>query len=63
MIYLNEDFEGGETLFENAVIVPKTGLALFFVHRLLHKGQPVLEKLKYVLRTDVLYQYKRELAL
>lgn len=56
MIYLNEDFEGGQTSFENAVVVPKTGLALFFVHQIRHKGQPVQRGQKYVLRTDVMYR-------
>lgn len=56
MIYLNEGFEGGETSFERHSIEPKTGLALFFVHELRHKGQPVIAGKKYVLRTDVMYR-------
>ena len=56
MIYLNDDFLGGQTSFESAVVVPQTGLALFFVHQILHKGQPVHRGRKYVLRTDVMYQ-------
>ena len=56
MIYLNEGFEGGETSFETTSIVPQTGLALFFVHQIRHKGQPVIRGRKYVLRTDVMYR-------
>ena len=62
MIYLNEGFEGGETSFAETSatrrsfqIVPRTGLALFFDHPLLHKGEPVVRGRKYVLRTDVMY--------
>ena len=64
MIYLNGGFTGGETSFSDDAmrprfkdfsITPKTGLALFFAHRLLHKGEQVTEGRKYVLRTDVMY--------
>jgi hypothetical protein len=56
MVYLNDGFEGGETSFENAIVVPQQGLALFFLHQLRHKGQPVVKDQKYVLRTDVMYR-------
>ena len=59
MIYLNADFDGGETSFESTTVVPEKGLALFFAHQLLHKGQPVSEGRKYVLRTDVMYRWRR----
>jgi prolyl 4-hydroxylase len=55
MVYLNDDFEGGETRFEQVVIKPLTGKALFFVHHLLHEGAEVKRGRKYVLRTDVMY--------
>jgi predicted 2-oxoglutarate/Fe(II)-dependent dioxygenase YbiX len=57
MIYLNDGFAGGQTTIENISIVPQQGMALFFVHEILHKGQPVLDGRKYVLRTDVMYRY------
>ena len=60
MIYLNGSFEGGQTSFENTTVVPKTGLALFFVHQIRHKGQPVTKGRKYVLRTDVMYRYSAQ---
>jgi hypothetical protein len=55
MVYLNDDFEGGETRFEQAAIRPVTGMALVFVHQLLHQGAAVRRGRKYVLRTDVMY--------
>jgi len=55
MVYLNDDFEGGETRFEQAVVKPVKGMALFFVHHLLHEGAEVRRGRKYVMRTDVMY--------
>ncbi|TAG02318.1 MAG: oxidoreductase, 2OG-Fe(II) oxygenase [Cytophagia bacterium] len=56
MIYLNNDFKGGETTFNNNKITPITGMALVFLHSLEHSGNPVIEGTKYVLRTDIMYQ-------
>ena len=55
MVYLNDDFVGGETVFENATIEPACGMALVFVHGLMHEGGEVLSGRKYVLRTDVMF--------
>jgi prolyl 4-hydroxylase len=68
LIYLNNDCTGGETIFsepdrsgsrirfiENTV-KPETGMALLFRHELWHEGAEVLEGVKYVLRTDVIYE-------
>jgi predicted 2-oxoglutarate/Fe(II)-dependent dioxygenase YbiX len=55
MVYLNDDYEGGETRYEGVTIKPITGMALLFAHRLLHEGSPVTRGRKYVLRTDVMY--------
>jgi len=64
MIYLNDDFEGGETSFEDSFsdepfepfsVVPQTGMALFFEHGTYHIGELVSRGRKYVLRTDVMY--------
>lgn len=50
IIYLNDDFEGGETSFEDSYseemfdefkVVPQQGMALFFEHAIHHKGEPV----------------------
>jgi prolyl 4-hydroxylase len=62
MVYLNEDFTGGETKFylENGMprlaVKPERGMALVFVHRQLHEGASVVQGRKYVLRTDVMYR-------
>ncbi len=58
MIYLNEAMTGGETKFTHHSINPKTGTALIFRHSLVHEGCPVIEGIKYVLRTDVMYRRK-----
>lgn len=57
MVYLNDDFAGGETDFVDLkrTIVPRTGAALLFQHMLLHAGETVTSGIKYVLRSDVLY--------
>ena len=60
MIYLNQDMKGGATRFMNCSITPETGKALIFKHELLHEGCPVLEGVKYVLRTDVMYKRKEK---
>jgi predicted 2-oxoglutarate/Fe(II)-dependent dioxygenase YbiX len=57
MIYLNDDFEGGETVFQQVFgVTPERGMALVFYHKQLHEGAPVVRGRKYVLRTDVMYR-------
>ncbi|MCA9173685.1 MAG: 2OG-Fe(II) oxygenase [Planctomycetales bacterium] len=56
LVYLNDGFAGGHTAFDRVSVEPREGLALCFVHAILHKGEPVLDGVKYVLRTDVMYQ-------
>src|SRR6185503_19882985 len=41
MIYLNQQFEGGETKFDDTEIVPQTGMALIFRHELFHEGATI----------------------
>ncbi len=57
LVFLNERFKGGETMFrqERISITPKTGKALVFEHRLWHKGCVVENGAKYVIRTDISY--------
>ncbi len=65
MIYLNEDFEGGETKFYDdwgnltVAVKPQKGMALVFEHEQLHEGAPVTAGRKYVIRTDVMYRIKQ----
>ncbi|WP_196893880.1 2OG-Fe(II) oxygenase [Aureivirga marina] len=56
MIYLNEEFEGGETEFDTFSVQPKTGTALIFLHEIKHKGCKVTEGTKYALRTDIMFE-------
>lgn len=60
LIYLNEDFEGGNTtlVLEGQEVEPKEGMLFLFEHRIMHCGRPVTEGTKYVLRTDVMYKLK-----
>jgi hypothetical protein len=72
LIYLNDDFEGGETRFymptEDGMVargvVPKRGSVLVFPQgntcSLIHEGSAVTSGTKYVIRTDVLYRQQEE---
>ncbi len=59
-IFLNDEFEGGETDFlddSGKLIVsakPKPGRGALFDRRILHRGNKVLNGCKYLLRTDVM---------
>ena len=63
LIYLNDDFEGGATVFYGAdydgtptcIIEPQCGALLLFRHDRWHAGAPVVSGEKYVLRTDVFF--------
>lgn len=56
LLYLNDDFEGGETRFETTEIKPEKGMAVVFAHDIKHSSEPVLSGIKYVLRTDVMFR-------
>lgn len=59
LIYLNEDFEGGNTTFATepeVSIRPKTGMGLLFQHPIIHEGSVVTAGVKYVARTDLMYR-------
>jgi prolyl 4-hydroxylase len=56
MVYLNDNFQGGDTTFRQLRIQPKQGMALVFLHSLYHEGSEVTQGVKYVLRTDVMYR-------
>jgi predicted 2-oxoglutarate/Fe(II)-dependent dioxygenase YbiX len=67
MIYLNDECEGGNTVFREYytidginkkiefIITPVVGMALLFRHELRHEGSPVTAGCKYVLRSDIFY--------
>lgn len=57
IIYLNEDFKGGETGFMREFdIRPKQGRAVIFDHNVRHEGKSLEQGTKYVLRTDVMFR-------
>lgn len=60
LLYLNDDFNGGETQFfyPHDVVTPKEGMLYLFKHKQLHQGNPVTTGRKYVLRTDIMYKKK-----
>ena len=55
MVYLNDEFAGGETAFSESIISPVQGMALLFRHELFHEGCAVTSGRKYVLRSDVMF--------
>jgi prolyl 4-hydroxylase len=57
MIYLNENFEGGQTVFNEVSVQPKQGSALVFLHTVEHQGSAVTQGTKYVLRTDIMFRF------
>ena len=59
IVYLNDDFEGGETTFGDAIAYPQTGSAVVFPHDLKHEGLVVSAGIKRVLRTDVMGRLER----
>jgi len=58
IVYLNDEFEGGQTIFDEKVIVPKMGDAILFPHELKHEGATVRKGCKIILRSDVVFQRK-----
>lgn len=59
IVYLNHNFEGGNTTFivePEVSIRPATGKALFFQHALIHEGSVVTSGIKYAVRTDLMYR-------
>lgn len=56
IVYLNEDFEGGETRFGKDFIKPRKGSVIIFPHELKHEGMTVIKGCKTVLRSDIIYK-------
>ena len=60
LIYLNEDFKGGETVFyddnfrKTTTIAPKAGSALFFDIALWHEAEGILAGKKYWIGTELM---------
>jgi hypothetical protein len=59
LAYFNDDFDGGETRFQeqlDRVLTPRRGLVAVFQHKLRHEGCPVRRGTKYAMRSDVIYE-------
>ncbi|PJJ60979.1 prolyl hydroxylase family protein [Hymenobacter chitinivorans] len=57
MVYLNDNFQGGDTTFRDLRVQPRQGMALVFLHSLYHAGSEVTQGVKYVLRSDIMYRW------
>lgn len=63
LIYLNDNFKGGETLFYddywniNKVIQPKEGLAILFDIKLWHKANEIFEGEKYWIGCEIIGKF------
>jgi hypothetical protein len=58
LVYLNNDFEGGETIFSNfeEKIIPNTGKAALFKMEYWHSGNELLSGEKYMLIADLMFE-------
>jgi prolyl 4-hydroxylase len=59
LVYFNENFEGGETLFQeqlDQLVRPKKGMVALFQHKIRHEGCAVISGTKYAMRSDVFYE-------
>lgn len=59
LAYFNDDFEGGETRFQeqlDEVVRPQRGMVVIFQHKLRHEGCEVRRGRKYAMRSDVIYE-------
>lgn len=54
MIYLEDS--DGDLKFKNYQITPKKGRVVFFNQNLLHEGLPNISKIKYYIRSEILYR-------
>lgn len=64
LVYLNDDFDDGNTIFypkdqAPMVVRPERGMALVFMHDRAHQGALVTRGSKYVMRTDIMYRRER----
>jgi prolyl 4-hydroxylase len=55
LLYLNDDYTGGETIVDGQTITPRTGQMLAFRHQLLHESVEIWSGRKYILRSDVMF--------
>mmetsp|Transcript_70468 Transcript_70468/g.177675 ORF Transcript_70468/g.177675 Transcript_70468/m.177675 type:complete len:1007 (-) Transcript_70468:99-3119(-) len=57
VLYLNDNFEGGELeLPQNTLFRPRCGSAVFFPHDTLHAGRAVVSGCKYIARSELMFR-------
>jgi len=58
VLYLNDDYAGGETVFPDLAldVKPEVGKILLFPPDLLHMSKPISRGTKYIIRSEVLYR-------
>ncbi|CAJ1445940.1 unnamed protein product [Effrenium voratum] len=57
VLYLNDNFEGGELAFEDGTsFVPRAGSAVLFPHDLKHSAEAVTHGAKYVARSELMFR-------
>ena len=59
LAYFNDDFEGGETRFQEQIddiVRPRAGMVAIFQHKIRHEGCEVRRGAKYAMRSDVIYE-------
>ena len=56
ILYLNDGYEGGETIVSGITIAPETGKVLVFEQQLLHESVELRRGRKYVLRSEVMFR-------
>ncbi len=60
LIYLNADFTGGQTSFEQGEVSPKAGRLALVAQDSLHWSQPISGGTKYLLRSDLMLKSVEE---
>lgn len=65
IMYLNDNFEGGETIFPNKgiVVAPMAGHCILFPPGEVHRGDPVLSGTKYIAATWALSKAREPLRI
>jgi hypothetical protein len=58
ILYLNDEFSGGQTSFDDFNVWPETGMAVCFHHKLRHCGSVVTDGIKYVMRSDIMFKHE-----
>jgi len=58
ILYLNADYQGGETFFPEPglAVSPEVGKILLFPPGIAHMSKPIVQGAKYIVRSEVLYR-------